>query len=226
MSTTEATILPGKRSCHDPAFDLSPWCFCRLKRALDLICALILIPATLPLMAIVALLVKTTSPGPALFRQTRVGKGGKDFQLLKFRTMYHEQRNPGLDLTRRGDPRIMPVGRLLRRWKLDELPQLFNVLRGEMSLVGPRPDLPVYFAKLRAEQRLVLCLTPGITGAASLQFRNEEVLLAQIADDRLENFYVHMLLPQKIVLELEYARNASIFTDMVLLFRTAAAVWW
>jgi lipopolysaccharide/colanic/teichoic acid biosynthesis glycosyltransferase len=114
---------------------------------------------------------------------------------------------------------------LLRRCKLDELPQLFNVLRGEMSLVGPRPDLPRYFAGLDDKHRRVLSLTPGITGAASLKFRNEEALLAQVAQERLESFYVETLLPQKIVLDLEYARTASVTSDTALIIRTAAAIF-
>lgn len=192
---------------------------------MDLMGALILIPAAIPPMGLIALLIKATSPGPVFFRQRRLGKGGPVFELLKFRTMHHGRREAGSGLTRRGDSRITPVGRLLRRCKLDELPQLFNVLRGEMSLVGPRPDLPAYFEGLNGEQRRVLDLAPGLTGAASLKFRNEEALLAQVAPEQLETFYVKTLLPQKIGLELEYARNASVFTDVAMLLRTAAAVF-
>jgi|ERR1700687_60343 len=224
MSTNEASILPTAPNPLTVPHGLSPWCFCPLKRALDVIYSIMLIVATLPLMTMVAVLIKSTSPGPVLYRQRRLGKNGAHFQLLKFRTMHHGRRALGLGLTRRGDARVSRVGRFLRRWKLDELPQLFNVLRGEMSLVGPRPDLPKYLQGLRAEQRLVLSLSPGITGAATLRFRNEEVLLAQVAPEQLENFYVNTLLPQKIALELEYARGASIFSDTAMLLRTAATV--
>src|SRR6476661_7424252 len=120
MSVTKAGILP---SAPDPlvmAYRLSPWCFCRTKRALDVLCSTTLIFATLPLMAVVAVLIKSTSPGPALFRQRRLGKGGGQFQLLKFRSMHHGRRVPGLGLTRPGDPRVTRVGRFLRKWKLDE----------------------------------------------------------------------------------------------------------
>ncbi len=192
---------------------------------MDLMGALVLIPVAMPLMALIALLIKATSPGPVLFRQRRLGKGGAVFQLLKFRTMYHGRRQAGSGLTQRGDSRITSVGHLLRRCKLDELPQLLNVLRGEMSLVGPRPDLPVYFEGLNDQLRRVLDLTPGITGAASLKFRNEEALLAQVPPEQLETFYVKTLLPQKIELELEYARNASAFSDAAIVLRTAAAVF-
>jgi lipopolysaccharide/colanic/teichoic acid biosynthesis glycosyltransferase len=192
---------------------------------MDLMGALVLIPVAIPLMGVIALLIKATSPGPVLFRQRRLGKGGAVFQLLKFRTMCHGRPHAGSGLTQRGDSRITSVGRLLRRCKLDELPQLFNVLRGEMSLVGPRPDLPVYFEGLNGELRRVLDLPPGITGAASLKFRNEEALLAQVPPEQLESFYVKALLPQKIELELGYARNASAFSDAAIVFRTAAAVF-
>lgn len=224
MSSSEATLFAGKRESQDLIPDLSPWCFSRFKRAMDFVCALILIPVTLPIMVVIALAIRTTSPGPVFFRQERLGKGEAAFDLLKFRTMYHARKKAGSGLTSRGDRRITAVGRVLRWCKLDELPQLFNVLRGDMSLVGPRPDLPQYFKGLDAKQRRVLSLTPGITGAASVQFRNEEALLAQVAEDRLESFYVQTLLPQKIALDLEYARTASVATDMLMLFRTAAAV--
>jgi lipopolysaccharide/colanic/teichoic acid biosynthesis glycosyltransferase len=224
MSPTEASIPPSAPDSLMVVHRLSPWCFSRAKRALDVLCSITLILASLPLIAILAVLIKCTSPGPALFRQKRLGKNGCQFQLLKFRSMHHGQRALGLGLTRHGDPRITRVGRFLRKWKLDELPQLFNVLRGQMSLVGPRPDLPEYFQGLRNEQRLVLSLSPGITGAASLRFRNEEMLLAEVAPEQLESFYVNTLLPQKIELELEYARGANLFSDSAMLLRTAAAV--
>jgi lipopolysaccharide/colanic/teichoic acid biosynthesis glycosyltransferase len=225
MSSREATLFAGKRESQDSALDLSPWCFSRLKRAMDFICALILVPFALPIMAVIALAIKATSRGPVFFRQKRLGRAGAKFELLKFRTMYHARPTAGSGLTQRGDRRITSIGRLLRRCKLDELPQLFNVLRGEMSLVGPRPDLPEYFESLDATQRRVLSLTPGITGAASLKFRNEEALLAQVEQERLESFYIETLLPQKIALDLEYARTASAVSDTLTLLRTAAVIF-
>jgi lipopolysaccharide/colanic/teichoic acid biosynthesis glycosyltransferase len=225
MSHTEATLIAGKRERQDSIPDLSPWCSSRAKRAMDVICASILIPAAMPVMVVITLLVKATSHGPVLFRQKRLGKAGAEFELLKFRTMYHRRPNAGSGLTQSGDRRITSLGRLLRRCKLDELPQLFNVLWGEMSFVGPRPDLPEYFEGLDAKQRRVLSLMPGITGAASLKFRNEEALLARVAPDRLESFYVEELLPQKIALDLEYARTASATSDTAMLIRTAAAIF-
>jgi lipopolysaccharide/colanic/teichoic acid biosynthesis glycosyltransferase len=225
MSSTEATLFAGKRESQDSALHLSPWCFSRFKRAMDFACGLILVPFALPIMGVIAVAIKATSRGPVFFRQKRLGKAGAKFELLKFRTMYHARPAAGSGLTQRGDRRITPIGRLLRRCKLDELPQLFNVLRGEMSLVGPRPDLPEYFESLDAKQRRVLSLTPGITGAASLKFRNEEALLAQVEQERLESFYVEKLLPQKIALDLEYARTASAVSDTLMLLRTAAVIF-
>jgi len=221
MIGAKNVVLDGSKA---PAVSsgLSPWCFSQLRRSLDIVFSIVLIVATLLFMVVAALFIKWTSGGPVLFRQERLGKDGIPFQLLKFRTMEHRPLGEGSGLTRRGDPRVTAVGRFLRKWKIDELPQLFNVLRGDMSLVGPRPDLPQYLQALCGDQRLVLLLVPGITGAASLQFRNEELLLAQVAPEQLEGFYIHTLLPQKIELDLNYAREASLLGDLAILLRTAA----
>jgi len=224
MSSKEVVTLSSVSNSVPMADELSPWCFCLFKRSIDLVYSIVLIVATLPMMAMVAGLIKITSPGPILYQQRRLGRNGSPFQLLKFRSMHHGRDVLGPGITRGGDSRVTSLGRFLRRSKLDELPQLFNVVRGEMSLVGPRPDLPEYLKELPADQRVVLSLSPGITGAASLRFRNEEELLAQVAPEQLEGFYVHTLLPQKIELELEYARSASMFSDTAILLRTIAAV--
>jgi lipopolysaccharide/colanic/teichoic acid biosynthesis glycosyltransferase len=209
-------------SCQQdkPAAVISPWCNSHTRRMLDIAGAACLLVPALPLMAITAALVKLTSPGPALFQQTRLGRGGKPFTLLKFRTMAHQPVASGLGLTRSGDSRVTAVGRLLRQWKLDELPQLINVLRGDMSLVGPRPDLAKYYATLSAELRQILQVRPGVTGAASLAYRHEESVLAQVAPGQLEGFYTRTLLPEKVRLDLEYAAQANCWTDLRTLFRT------
>src|SRR2546430_1364095 len=142
----------------------------------------------LPPMLVIALFVAAGSRGPILFRQRRNGRNGKPFQILKFRTMYNE--NAGPALTRAGDQRITPVGRYLRCLKLDELPQLINVLRGEMSMVGPRPDLPEIWNQASATERQIVALRPGLTGAASLAFHEEERILAQAPAGRLTDFYL------------------------------------
>jgi lipopolysaccharide/colanic/teichoic acid biosynthesis glycosyltransferase len=166
-----------------------------------------------------------SSPGPALFRQVRVGKQGRYFQLLKFRSMKLAAEQMGPRITCQNDPRIFPVGRVLRRWKLDELPQFFNVLRGDMSLVGPRPDLPEFCATLDKDQRHVLELRPGITGAATLIYRDEERILADHGSQNITDFYVHELYPRKMRFDLEYARKASFVGDLRILTQTAAAVF-
>jgi len=225
MSVTDLTPTPDSCATLRAAHEFSSWCSSPGKRALDWVCAMSLLLAALPLMVIVAALIKFTSQGPAFFRQTRVGRDGALFQLMKFRTMYDGGRGPRLALTRRGDPRVTRVGRVLRKWKLDELPQLLNVVRGEMSLVGPRPDLPDYIRWLPADQHSVVFLRPGITGRASLQFRDEEVLLAQVPAQEMEGFYRSVLLPRKVTLELEYARGARLSSDIGILLRTVGAVF-
>src|SRR6266404_6113900 len=147
----------------------SAWNFSLGKRILDAVFSGAGLVLVLPLMAVIAIAVRMTSPGPVLFRQRRVGKDGKLFEILKFRTMVHRAQGAGLGVTRKGDSRVTAMGRVLRRARLDELPQLFNVLRGDMSLVGPRPDLPEFLVNLSAEQMQVLQVRPGITSPASLK---------------------------------------------------------
>jgi lipopolysaccharide/colanic/teichoic acid biosynthesis glycosyltransferase len=169
-------------------------------------------------MVLIALWVKLDSSGPALFRQQRVGKHGKLFSIHKFRTMRAQA--GGLGLTVGADSRITRAGHWLRRLKLDELPQLFDVLRGAMSLVGPRPELPRYVALYPADLRAqVLAVRPGITDPASLAFRDEAERLAQSADPEMA--YVREILPAKLRLSAEYAARASLWTDLRLIARTA-----
>jgi lipopolysaccharide/colanic/teichoic acid biosynthesis glycosyltransferase len=194
------------------------------KRLFDLCVAIPFLLVSLPVMMVAAVMVKCASPGPALFRQDRVGRNGRIFQVLKFRTMVHGKRNVGPRVTQQGDSRIFPAGRWLRKWKLDELPQFFNVVRGEMSLVGPRPDLPDYMATLGEEQREILCLRPGIAGSATLQFRHEEDLLAQVPPQELAHFYTSRILPEKIRIDLAYARQESLWSDITILFRTVGTI--
>ncbi len=194
------------------------------KRAFDLVIAGFVFLLSQPLLVAAALAIKCTSPGPVLFRQVRAGKDAKTFSLLKFRTMIHNRRDPGPGLTQQGDPRIFPVGRFLRKWKLDELPQLLNVVKGDMSLVGPRPDLPEYLSVLQDEQREIYRIRPGITGSATLKFRHEEILLAQVPPDELQRFYTAHVLPEKVQMDLEYAAQATFYSDVKILLRTLAAI--
>ncbi|HEX7003923.1 MAG TPA: sugar transferase [Trueperaceae bacterium] len=193
------------------------------KRILDLAIALPALLLLAPLLLLVALLVRLDSPGPALFRQERVGKGGRTFSILKFRTMRHETDGRSTrQITPASDPRITRLGALLRKWKLDELPQLINVLRGEMSLVGPRPEVPRYVALYDEEQRRVLEVRPGLTDPASLEFRDENELLAASNDP--EALYLERLMPRKLELNRRYIEERSLLLDLRIIAATAAKV--
>jgi len=188
------------------------------KRAFDLLLSAALLLLLAPLLAGVAAWVKLDSPGPVLFRQQRVGRAGVPFTIHKFRSMRVDA--GGLGLTVGEDARITRAGRWLRRLKLDELPQLWDVLRGAMSLVGPRPDLPRYVAQYPAELReLLLSVRPGITDPASLALRNEAELLAASSDPERE--YLERILPAKLQVSADYVRRASLWTDLQLVARTA-----
>lgn len=187
------------------------------KRTFDIIAATAGLAVLSPLMLLVGLLVRLSSRGPALFRQPRVGRHGTLFTCVKFRTMTVGAERGG-SVTAAGDTRVTAVGRLLRRLKLDELPQLWNVLKGEMSLVGPRPDVPGYADKLAGNARQILELRPGITGPATLYFRNEEELLATADDPVALNDEV--IWPRKIELNLEYADLWSLWRDVRYLVGT------
>jgi lipopolysaccharide/colanic/teichoic acid biosynthesis glycosyltransferase len=184
------------------------------------LCALALL-LFLPVMLVAALAVLVTDGRPVLYRAERVGRGGRAFQLLKFRTMRAGVAGPAV--TGGADPRITPVGRLLRRVKLDELPQLVNVLRGDMNLVGPRPEDPRFVALYSPQQREVLSVRPGITSPAAVRYRHEESLLAA-AGDRCDDVYVAEIMPAKLALDLEYVRHRCLAADLRVLCGTAAAV--
>ena len=192
------------------------------KRAVDVAGAVAGLVVLSPVLAALALLVKAGDGGPVLFRQERVGRDGRLFWMYKFRSMVQDAERGGSLLTVGGDPRITPVGRLLRRTKLDELPQLLNVLRGEMSLVGPRPEVPRYVALYTAEQRRVLALVPGITDPAATAYIDEGALLARAADP--EQAYVQQIMPDKLRLNLQYAARATVLTDVAVILRTLGVI--
>lgn len=174
-----------------------------------------------PLLLIVAIWIKLDTPGPIFYRPQRVGQGGQFFRLVKFRTMLAgaDRRGPGI--TTAGDRRITAAGRFLRKTKIDELPQLVNVLKGDMGLVGPRPEDPHYVALYTAAQRQVLAARPGITSPASLRYRNEEQLLAGTDWERI---YLQKIMPDKLQIELEYLARRTIWTDLLLVFHTFYAL--
>jgi lipopolysaccharide/colanic/teichoic acid biosynthesis glycosyltransferase len=193
--------------------------FC--KRALDIGASLVALVVTIPLMAAVALAVVCDSGQPVLYRGWRVGREGRIFRIVKFRTMACGTGGVGGAITVAGDPRVTCVGRLLRRTKLDELPQLFNVLRGDMSLVGPRPEHPNYVRLYTDQQRRVLGVRPGITGAASLLYRNEENLLR---GEHAEALYRSVILPDKLRIELDYLERRNFWKDARLILVTLGAL--
>jgi lipopolysaccharide/colanic/teichoic acid biosynthesis glycosyltransferase len=190
------------------------------KRLLDLSLASVGLLLSAPVLFGVAALIRLTSPGGAIFRQERVGLNGRPFRILKFRTMLIGISGPAI--TRAGDPRVTPVGRWLRRYKLDELPQLLNVLVGDMSIVGPRPEVGPYVDLYREQYRKILSVRPGLTDFATIVFRNEERTLADSADP--ERMYVEEILPRKIELYLRYVAEMSFATDIRLIAATLRAL--
>ena len=194
----------------------------RGKRLLDAFFSLLGLVALSPLLGLIGLTVKCGSPGGALFWQERIGRDGKIFRICKFRTMIAGADRMGPGITAAGDPRTKRIGGLLRRWKVDELPELWNVLKGEMSLVGPRPELPSYVLNYTLSQRKVLSVRPGITDAASVAFRNEEEILAKAADR--EQLYKQVVLPHKLTLNLEYIHNVSFRRDIAIILTTLKVI--
>jgi lipopolysaccharide/colanic/teichoic acid biosynthesis glycosyltransferase len=191
-----------------------------LKRLFDFTVALFGLVCLAPAFAIIAVAIKRSSPGPVFYAQTRVGKGGRLFRLIKFRSMVANADKLGSSVTKAHDPRITPIGRVLRRTKIDELPQFWNVLMGDMSFVGPRPDVPEIVAGYGPNLRPVLDVRPGITSIASLLLRNEEQILS-LCDDP-DTAYVSVVVPMKVKLAMSHAKQASLWFDLSILLQT---VW-
>jgi lipopolysaccharide/colanic/teichoic acid biosynthesis glycosyltransferase len=189
-----------------------------MKRAFDIIVAAIGLVLLFPLMALVAVVIKLDSDGPILFKQERVGKRFRPFHIYKFRTMVENAPEIGGPITCGSDPRITRTGRILRKTKLDELPQLLNVLKGEMSFVGPRPEVRYYVELFHADYTEILTVRPGITDLASIKYREEAALLGKAADPETE--YVTHVLPDKIQLAKEYLCQTSFFFDLSLMLKT------
>lgn len=189
------------------------------KRTVDAVTAALLLAIFLPLFAVVAVIVAVESPGGAFFRQIRVGKNGRLFKIVKFRTMVANAEALGAQITAAGDPRMTRLGPVLRATKIDELPQLWNVLLGDMSLVGPRPQVPRYVDMFPPDARAeILSVLPGITGPTALQFRHEESILDERHDK--ERFYIDVLLPIKCSLDQGYVRDCGAATDARALLDT------
>jgi len=194
-----------------------------LKRSFDIFfsfCGLIILS---PLFLIIFVLVKTESKGPAIYKQTRVGKNGKDFSVLKFRSMKQDSESKGLLTVGGKDPRITKTGYFIRKYKLDELPQLINVLKGDMSFVGPRPEVRKYVSLYDESQKKVLYVNPGITDVASIKYRNENELLE--GSDDPETFYIKEIMPVKLKMNLEYINDRSFFKDIKVILNTLKTIF-
>jgi len=189
-----------------------------IKRVFDLFCSVVGLIVLLPILVCIALGVKMDSPGPVLFRQIRVGRFGKPFRIYKFRTMIVDAESVAGKITGENDFRITRFGIILRKYKLDELPQLINVLNGDMSLVGPRPEVPVYVSMFEKDYREILAVKPGITDYAAIEFRHEENLLGKSTD--VEKVYTTEVLPKKIVLYKKYLQKRGFMTDIKIILLT------
>ncbi len=190
----------------------------RQKRFFDLFFAVAGFLILSPFYYLAALAIKFDSPGPVFFRQVRVGRQGRNFLLVKFRTMQANAEKIGPQITVGKDPRITRVGEFLRKTKVDELPQLFNVLAGDMSLVGPRPEVPRYVSLYSQKHKRVMDLMPGITDPASIKYRQESEILSGSSDP--ERMYIEVIMPEKIEINLSYAQQATVFTDFKVVLET------
>ena len=192
-----------------------------IRRLLDVVAATLGLAVLSPLLVIIGMLIKLLDGGPVFYKARRVGKGGALFHLLKFRSMVVNADKTGQMVTTQADSRVTPIGRVLRKTKLDELPQLVNVLIGEMSLVGPRPESPKYVEMYTVEQRCVLSVPPGITSAASLQYRHEEQMLT---GPDWEEVYCREVMPAKIDIDLAYLQKRTLLSDFSLVLSTVKSM--
>ena len=193
-----------------------------LKRLMDVVISGGALLVIWPVLLLIALAIKIDDPGPVFYRQVRVGRGGKEFRIFKFRTMVLDADKKGLAITVGRDNRITRMGALLRKTKLDELAQLINVFTGEMSFVGPRPEVPKYVNLYTPYQRQVLLVRPGITDYASIAYRNENDMLEKAEDP--ERMYIDVIMPDKIELNMKYLREISPLADIRLILSTIVAV--
>jgi lipopolysaccharide/colanic/teichoic acid biosynthesis glycosyltransferase len=197
---------------------MSSWSQSGMKRSFDIFCVLAMLPLLLPIFLMVGLAVRFTSPGPVFFLQKRMGRHNRTFTILKFRSLTHLNGSTHNAVTTTQNQRFTPAGRFLRHWKLDELPQLLNVLRGDMSLVGPRPKLPEH-------QIGTLNCRPGITGAATIAFAREEMVLTRVPEHYLDTYYHTTVLPAKHRLDAEYTARATFLSDLKLILDSVFHRW-
>ena len=193
-----------------------------MQRIFDLTCAALGLLILSPILLVLAFVVKLYDGGPVFYKATRVGKNGKTFELYKFRTMIPGADSIGSPVTKKDDCRVTPTGRMLRKWKLDEFPQLINVLKGDMAFVGPRPEDPRYVEHYTPAQQVVLSHRPGITSPASLLYRNESSLLH---GQDWERDYINRILPHKLSIEAEYLKRRSFWTDFKIIVMTVLQIF-
>jgi lipopolysaccharide/colanic/teichoic acid biosynthesis glycosyltransferase len=189
-----------------------------VKRIFDFICSTLGLIILSPILIAIAIKIKMGSDGPVFFKQIRVGEKNKEFEILKFRTMVIDAEKLGRQITVGNDNRITKIGGFLRKYKLDELPQLINVFKGNMSLVGPRPEVPRYVKLYNEKQRKVLDVKPGITDLASIRYRDENDLLGEAENP--DDFYINTIMPDKLALNLEYIHKNNVFFDIYIILKT------
>lgn len=194
-----------------------------MKRFVDIFFSISALLLLLPVMLIIALLILLTSRGGVFYRQKRVGRFNRDFTMLKFRTMYKNSDRNGLLTIGGRDNRVTPIGYWLRRYKLDEVPQMFNVIHGTMSLVGPRPEVREYVEYYTTDQMQVLNVKPGITDPASIEYIDENDLLEASGDPR--KTYIEEIMPRKLLINLQYIQSATWYSDLFIIYRTLVAVF-
>lgn len=197
-----------------------------IKRGFDFIVSLVMIILLSPVLLVLAILIKADSKGPVFYRQVRVTTGGRDFRIFKFRTMVQNADQIGALVTSGNDSRITKIGSKIRKCRLDELPQLFNVIKGEMSFVGTRPEVRKYVEAYQDEMKATLLLPAGITSLASIRFKDEDVMMDQYTGQGMttDHAYVEHVLPEKMKYNLEYIRDFSFFTDIGLMWQTFVSV--
>ncbi len=189
-----------------------------IKRIFDFISSFLGCIILIPVFIIIAILIKLDSKGPIFFKQKRVGQHGEEFDILKYRTMVVDAEKIGKQITVGNDSRVTGIGKFLRKYKLDELPQLFNVLKGDMSLVGPRPEVPKYVKLYNEVEREVLKVKPGITDFASIEYRDENEILGSVENP--EEYYINVIMKHKLQLNLKYIDNNNIFLDIKIILKT------
>lgn len=196
-----------------------------MKRFFDLTTSILFILITFPAWLLLSVLIKIDSPGPVFYKGVRVGKGGEKFKIFKFRTMVDKADIKGPAITGRDDDRVTCIGSILRKMKLDELPQLINVIKGDMSIIGPRPEGPKYVKHYTQRQKIVLSVRPGMASPAFIKYRHEEELLRDVNEKELDDIYLNKILPEKLELDIDYIKTQSFIGDLRILINAGLSLF-